>query len=270
MRLTFLGTAGSEGYPNPFCECENCRQARALGGRNFRLRSAVLVNDDLLIDLGPDLGASTQRLGLSLSRVATALVTHRHEDHLDTTWLKMRKPEQTLVRPAPLTVFGPGDAIEMIRAAVEDLEAVGVELKVVAPFDAWEFGGYRMVCYQANHGAGKLQAQFYSVDDGRRRLLFASDTSDLPAETWEALEGQSFDCIVLEETMGTGDRAGHMGYRRHLQHVERFRAQGLLRPGGRVCATHFSHMFNPLHDEVAAVLEPHGVIAAYDGLTLDL
>ena len=52
MRLFFLGTAAAEGYPAIFCQCANCHQARLLGGRNLRHRSALLVNDDLLIDFG--------------------------------------------------------------------------------------------------------------------------------------------------------------------------------------------------------------------------
>ncbi|MGH2398786.1 MAG: MBL fold metallo-hydrolase, partial [bacterium] len=55
MRVTFLGTAAAEGYPNPFCGCENCRAARRAGGRSLRKRAAALINDDLLLDLGPDL-----------------------------------------------------------------------------------------------------------------------------------------------------------------------------------------------------------------------
>ncbi len=28
MKIHFLGTAASEGIPNPFCRCEHCQQAR--------------------------------------------------------------------------------------------------------------------------------------------------------------------------------------------------------------------------------------------------
>ena len=54
MMLTFLGTAAANAYPEAFCQCDNCEQARALGGPSLRKRSAALINDDLLIDLGPE------------------------------------------------------------------------------------------------------------------------------------------------------------------------------------------------------------------------
>ena len=59
MILTFLGTAAAEGYPNPFCRCKNCERSRVLGGPSLRKRSSALINDDLLIDLGPDLVAAS-------------------------------------------------------------------------------------------------------------------------------------------------------------------------------------------------------------------
>mgnify|MGYP002683362279 CR=1 FL=1 len=38
MRLFFLGTAAAEGYPAIFCDCANCEEARAQGGRSLRRR----------------------------------------------------------------------------------------------------------------------------------------------------------------------------------------------------------------------------------------
>jgi phosphoribosyl 1,2-cyclic phosphodiesterase len=55
MIITFLGTGAANAFPEAFCKCENCAQARMLGGPSLRKRSAALINDDLLIDLGPDI-----------------------------------------------------------------------------------------------------------------------------------------------------------------------------------------------------------------------
>lgn len=35
MKIHFLGTAASEGIPNPFCRCEHCQQARIRKGKTF-------------------------------------------------------------------------------------------------------------------------------------------------------------------------------------------------------------------------------------------
>ena len=36
MKITFYGTAAGEGWPGVFCQCELCREARRLGGKNIR------------------------------------------------------------------------------------------------------------------------------------------------------------------------------------------------------------------------------------------
>lgn len=82
MRVRFLGTAAADGYPNPFCACDNCQQARVSGGKSLRRRSALLINDDLLLDLGLDVIAATQAQRLDLTRLQYCLQTHEHEDHL--------------------------------------------------------------------------------------------------------------------------------------------------------------------------------------------
>ena len=83
MKLTFLGTSASEGFPNAFCDCDNCTAARQAGGPSLRKRSSALINQDLLIDLGPDLMAAAQQHGVSLAQLNYCLQTHEHEDHLD-------------------------------------------------------------------------------------------------------------------------------------------------------------------------------------------
>ena len=90
MKLTFLGTSAANACPIPFCACGNCQAMRAHVGPSLRKRSALLVNDDLLIDFGPDVLASAQRFNLSLWGVTTALVTHAHSDHFYTGNLGMR------------------------------------------------------------------------------------------------------------------------------------------------------------------------------------
>src|SRR5262245_31110121 len=92
MRAVFLGTAASEGYPDAFCGCLNCRLAREAGGKSLRNRSSLLINDDLLIDLGPDLLAASAAHGIPLDRVAYCIQTHEHSDHLHPSHFHSRSP----------------------------------------------------------------------------------------------------------------------------------------------------------------------------------
>ena len=99
MILTFLGTSAANAFPEAFCSCERCQQARLLGGESLRKRSSLLVNEDLLIDLGPDIHSAAQMHALDLSAVQFCLQTHAHADHLDLSHLNSRSPEHGTIAP---------------------------------------------------------------------------------------------------------------------------------------------------------------------------
>ncbi len=271
MRFQFLGTGASEGFPGLFCNCTVCNEARHLGGKNLRLRSALLINDDLLIDFGPDLLAAAQRLNLNLWKARTGLVTHTHEDHFSS--------DNFFLRPNP---FGGGPQIPVMRlygskdVATElttkglDLEKARLEIHTVSAFESWQDNGYNFTAFRAYHAIDHLEALFYSIEDGKHSVLYATDTGYFPEETWQALQGRSFDAVVLEETVGNGSYAQHLSFDTFLQVLGRIRASGMLRPGARVLAHHFSHSGNPLHEDLNAFFAPHGVEAAYDGMEVVL
>jgi phosphoribosyl 1,2-cyclic phosphate phosphodiesterase len=131
LRLTFLGTGAAEGFPALWCRCQRCQTARARGGRNLRFRSAALINDDLLLDVGPDLVASAVRLGLDLAPVQALLVTHPHSDHLDPTVLMWRRKGFVTTPLPPLQLYGSARTIE--RATRPEGQAAAPESLRVIP-----------------------------------------------------------------------------------------------------------------------------------------
>jgi len=86
-----------------------------LGGPSLRKRSAALVNDDLLIDLGPDIMAASHMHSCSLDNVQYCLQTHPHTDHLDLSHLLSRSPEYGVVGAPVLNVYASHETSE--RAA---------------------------------------------------------------------------------------------------------------------------------------------------------
>jgi phosphoribosyl 1,2-cyclic phosphate phosphodiesterase len=96
MQLTFLGTGADSAYPLPFCVCAICQRARATGGKNIRRRSSAIVNQNLLIDLGPDSVSSLLTCGLDPSQLRYLLQTHPHHDHFDQNHLLTRTAEYAL------------------------------------------------------------------------------------------------------------------------------------------------------------------------------
>ena len=64
MKILFLGTSAATSFPLAFCRCRVCEKARINKGKDIRKRSSVIINDDMLIDFGPDVVTSSAYLNL--------------------------------------------------------------------------------------------------------------------------------------------------------------------------------------------------------------
>jgi phosphoribosyl 1,2-cyclic phosphate phosphodiesterase len=285
VQLLFLGTAASEGYPDAFCDCENCRRARALGGPSLRKRSAALIDRELLIDLGPDLMTAAMVHNLSLASIRWCIQTHEHADHLDHTNFLHRSASCGVYGNPRLHYYASAGALAKVAAAFtgrlgpEGLLAPGaaerlnVEAHPVEPFQSFEVGPYRVSSVAAFHDPTHLSALLYVVERDGRCLFYATDTGELPEETWQALRrgGHRFNAVALDHTFGfVGRSQGHMNQAQFLEQVDRMRAEGLLADRCRVLAHHIGHHSNPPHPELVELARARGYEIAYDGLELEV
>lgn len=282
MRLTFLGTAASEGYPDAFCDCANCQRARALGGPSLRKRSSVLINDDLLIDLGPDLIAAAQIHGITLAALRYCLQTHEHADHLDPSHFLSRSLFSG-VRDAPhLHFYATQGALDgALRSAgthhsVDSLiasgtsESLNLSVHAIEPFQTFAVGPYRVRSVEAAHDPA-IVALLYAIERDGRSLFYGTDTGPLPEATWIALRDgrHRFNVVILDHTFGVEERAsGHLNREQFLEQIVRMRDEGLLAEGARIFAHHLAHHSNPVHPELVGIAEQYGYEIPYDGLSV--
>jgi phosphoribosyl 1,2-cyclic phosphate phosphodiesterase len=273
MKVTFLGTAAWEAIPALFCQCPTCVHARVVGNHDIRKRTVVLLNDDLLIDCGPDLIASTQQYGVSLTRLETLLVTHSHDDHWHPSYLAMRLPDYCPSPPPPLSIYGPGPVTGPLRRDRRwpEIERHGqVKLNTVRAGQTWQTGTYQVTAVPANH-AGKQAALLYIIDDGRSKLFYATDTGPLSEQAWRLLAREApYDLVLMDETLGNHDWPQHHSLRTFLEDHDRFYQDGLMAENALFVAVHFSHQSNPPHQDLVEYFAPHDVVVAYDGMELEL
>jgi phosphoribosyl 1,2-cyclic phosphate phosphodiesterase len=284
MIITFLGTAAANAFPEAFCTCHNCEQARRLGGASLRKRSAVLVNDDLLIDLGPDIMAASQLHGCSLTNVHFCLQTHPHADHLDLSHLLSRSSEYGTVGTPRLHFYASTETLQRAAQTFErDLEGYGflspeaerrLHLKIhpVEPLTSFSFGRYRVTAFPANH-APTMGALLYAVEGDGRSVFYGTDTAVLPESTWQAFHScqMCFDLVILDHTYGPNQAGSdHLSAHQVIAQVARMRREGLLTQNARAFATHIAHEGNPAHPELVEFAKQHGYEVAYDGLVLEI
>lgn len=80
LKVTFLGTGTSQGVPVIGCDCENCHSNDF---RDKRLRSSILVECcgvNVVIDTGPDF--RQQMLTHKVMNLNAVIFTHEHRDHI--------------------------------------------------------------------------------------------------------------------------------------------------------------------------------------------
>lgn len=61
MQICILGTAAAEGLPGLFCHCPCCERARALGGKNIRTQTSLVIDEAWMVDFPPDTYLHTLR-----------------------------------------------------------------------------------------------------------------------------------------------------------------------------------------------------------------
>ncbi|WP_248924040.1 MBL fold metallo-hydrolase [Paenibacillus hamazuiensis] len=272
MKLTFLGTGAAEGVPSPFCDCPTCIFARIYGGKNIRRRQSVLINDNLLVDIGPDLFVSCAQLGVTLLSLEGVLVTHNHLDHFAPANLTLRAKPFRLATELPdiAVVAGPSVWAAWDAGGGSD-HGAGIRRMPILPGRTVRLPSYSIEAIEASHNMRVGDAMNYIVKAGDAALLYASDTGLYAEHVWEKLKGHYFDAVVMEGTILTRSSG-----REHLNRddfglmLAKLRGIGAIDDSSVIAATHFSHQGVNSFEETEAIVKELGAICAYDGLVLEI
>ncbi len=285
MIFTFLGTSAVNAYPEAFCQCANCEEARRLGGPSLRKRSAALINDDLLIDLGPDIMTAATAHGRPLTKVRYCLQTHAHADHLDPSHFMSRSPGFGVVGApklhwyaSPATARRAAYILERNFAPSSLLdpeigEQLNLEIHQVEPMQSFSVGQYEVVAFPANHDHS-VEPLLFAITAGGATIFYGTDTAALTEETWRAFHQHQmlFDLVILDHTFGPGYKGSddHLNAQGFIEQVRRMSHEDLLSDRARIFATHISHESNVVHPELVEYAAAHGYEIAYDGLTIQI
>ncbi len=279
MKIRYLGTAAAEGFPAIFCECEACRRAARLGGKDIRTRSSLLVDDCLLVDLGPDLYLQKLRDKLELGKLKAVLFTHSHADHLDLTGLAMRDTEAYCHtgREEPLHVYGNSRVLERIRSGMQfefgTAEIPSVKAHLVHAGDRILQAPLTACALPATHDP-REECLLYLLMDDADAVLVANDTGAVAPEFFrmlkEGLQGRKLTKVSVDCNFGTEDHGpcGHMSIVQNRQFRAQLLENGAANQNTRYWVTHFSHNCGLDHAALCAKFEAEGFSVAYDGLEI--
>ena len=274
MKLTYYGTAAGEGWPGLFCNCNLCKVARELKGKNIRTRSQALVNNDLLIDLPPDTNMHSIVYGLELSKIYHLLVTHSHSDHFNPSDIELLRDPFAYNRTNTFEIYGNERVKEKLWHEVPNIAEVESRCNYnhAKPFSPILVKDYIVVPLLALHDR-KEECLFYQITQGDKTILYAHDTGAFPEPTMEYLtkENIHLDLVSLDcTTQSVPDGNNHMGLIDAVKQKQRLMDIGIADENTKWIVNHFSHNGLWLHERMVDEAAKYGFLVSYDGMTIEI
>ena len=282
MKIRYLGTAAAERIPAMFCNCDVCRRAAQLGGKNIQTQSQALIDDRLLIDFSGDTWHHFQAMGRTLWDVEHVLITHSHVDHFTFESFALRTGGNCHGFAAEkLKIYTSAGVIDNLMAClklrgIKRLEKLPerVEFVPLEYYKTVDIGGYAVTPLPSEH-AGEEQSFFYLIEKDGKTLFYGHDTGFFGEhiDSWLAERGKHIDLLSLDCTKGDNP----FTYKTHMSMEEgsiitaRFAARGLIDQNTKRYFNHFSHSCGMIRDELAVVAkEKYGFEVSYDGCEVEL
>ena len=280
MKITFLGT-GAIGYPLAFCNCNNCQNARKYGGKSLRKRASILINDDLLIDLGPDTQSAMMMYNKNMGKVKYLLQTHIHTDHYDQGLLCARIPYMAMKNHLKLEIFAHPKCLEIMSNKVsryehadliskEGQEKLNIESTSVNFGDKFTIGDYTVRAIDSAHDM-KHGSLLYVIQAKNKTLFYATDTPALTDLALTQLKEYNIDCVIMDHTFGNVNYSfSHLNTNLFLEQLKKMKKLNIINNTTKIYGTHISHDGMPYHELAEKKAFSNGYHIAYDGLELNL
>ena len=282
MIFQFLGTAAATSIPLVFCNCKLCQQARKIKGKDIRKRSSAVINNEMLIDLGPDLCSQAEMYDIDLSKIKYLLQTHSHSDHFDGGHFITRWSEYATKNLTHLDIFcSPGTCSDMNHWIKENEPSFDIhdikwkqdmnyDIHLLKSGDIRTIDDYEIVAIDSEHDK-RIEALVYIIGHKGKYVFYGTDLLNLSTKAWSILQNYQLDLVVLDHTYGKGyNQGGHLDSGQVIEIINEMRDRKIINEKSYVYATHISHEGNDTHHKMQMKARQHNYHIAYDGLKIEL
>jgi len=281
MQIKILGSAAAEAIPSLWCNCETCQYARKHGGKDIRRRCSYLIDDDTLVDLGPDFLWQVINFNIDTTKLKQVIYTHSHFDHLSPMELRWRHRGFAADVKDVLQLYGNERVQDFIQKMFNFCTYQhGDFAETNIAFNVLEYGVPRqaynldILPMPANHDTSE-KCMLYLLSRGGKTVFISNDTGVYPEQTWKLLEGHRLDLVIFDCCGGIhpifgNNENGHSGGFTDAKLRQRLLEMGCITEKTPCVVNHFSHNAHSLHHQMEEVLSPLGLQVGYDGLTFNL
>ena len=280
MKITLLGTAAI-GYPLAFCNCENCKLARIRKGKSIRKMASILINDDMIIDLGPDTQTAMNMYDKDMGKIKYLLQTHIHTDHYDEALLCTRIPYKVMKDHHKLEIYAHPNCIKIMSDRVNQYEEadliseegsnkLNVHSNSLRAGDVVAIGGYKVKAIETTHDV-KNGSLLYVISQNNKNIFYATDTPPLTDIALEQLQNIKLDVVIMDHTFGNVDYSfSHLNEKLFIEQLKKLKEINCIDDNTKIYGTHISHDGMGCHEEIAKRAISNGYNIAYDGMELEI
>lgn len=242
-RVTVLHRDRSEGHAGsgpeasvvPGQQAMKIRVLGCSGGIGGALRTtALLVDDDILIDAGTGVGDLSLE---SLARIDHVFVTHSHLDHV--TSIPFLVDTVCWMRASPLVVYGIKEVLDILKAhlfnwkiwpdftQIPDADKPFMQYREIKVGETIEIRGRKFTAIPANH---TVPAVGYSVQGSRNALIFTGDTC-INDGLWKVVNStRNLKYLIIETAFSNKERdiaiaSKHLCPQMLAEELEKMRAE---------------------------------------------
>ena len=281
MKITVLGTAAATCMPLTFCNCDVCKESRKLGGKNIRKRSSIIINDELLIDMGPDSINACYMYGIDVAKVKYLLQTHSHSDHFDAGHFVTRWSEYAVKDMEHLDIVCSDGTAKAMNHMVNENESIDLfdkkwqedlnySLNLIKHGEKIKIGDYEITAIDSKHDP-RVEALIYIISYQNKNVLYGTDLLEISDEAWDVIRNYKLDVVFLDQTYGKGYNAGgHLDAEMIAKYVKKMKEENIINDSSLVYGTHFSHEGNDIHDKMEELAIQNDYHIAYDGMKLEI
>ena len=277
MKVTVLGTAAATSMPLAFCNCSVCKNARKNGGKDIRKRSSIIINDEMLIDLGPDSINACSMYKIDAGKIKYLIQTHSHSDHFDAGHFVTRWSEYKSQNLQHLDIIcSNGTAVDMNHWIKENEPSLDLfdenckkdlnyDLHILKHGESIKISDYEITAIDSKHD-DRIEALIYIISYKGKNLLYGTDLLQITDEAWSIIKKYKLDIVFLDQTYGAGyNNGGHLDETQVRKIVKIMKEQNIIDNKSQVFATHISHEGNDIHIIIEERARIHGYNIAYDG-----
>lgn len=281
MKIKYYGTSAGGGIPEIFCSCRICNDARERRGRNIRTRSQAVIDDRLAIDYPVDTFLHNVYGGLDMRKIDHVLITHAHHDH----FLAQDIISRPQGKDTPVRFYISEKSGKALKASIEASEEsyrsgkrirtsnFRAEVETLYMYEKIKILDYEVIPLRANH-ALNMEAMNFIIKSADKAVLWGHDTGKFLPEVIDYLKnsGIVFDLISLDCTLKRGEQItkAHMDLDWCIETVDMLREQGNVDDDTKVILSHIGHLAERTHDELEAEASGFGMLAAYDGMEIEI